>query len=95
MRHQPLGRVFLATLAVSLAGVGCEGMGGGNKGKVQSQDQTETVRPDGTAVRQRTQTRQTASGTVVKETETQEREVVKPGPGVSNPDATKKDPGQQ
>ena len=90
-RRHRLGTLLgLATLAAGLS-LGCESMGGG--GKVVSRDQNQTVRPDGAAVQTRSQVRQTDSGTMVRETETRTREVVQPGPGVQNPDATKTDPG--
>jgi hypothetical protein len=50
---------------------------------VTDRDQSQTTSPDGSAVRQRTQIRQTSDGQTVRETETQEREVVPPGTDAS------------
>lgn len=84
----------ITTLGTTLLLVGAAGCNGG-KGEVQNQNQNQTVRPDGTAVQQRTRTRETGSGAVVQETETRERKVVQPAPGTSGtPDATKTDPGK-
>ncbi len=81
--------VVLCGAALTLASVGT-----GCNGKVREQEQTQTVRPDGTAVQEQTRIRETPSGTVVKETATKERKVIEPGPGVSDPDPTMKDPGK-
>ena len=107
MRHSTLGKLSVAAVGIALAGAGCEQMGGGNKstagtahekgGKVIDRSQGQNVNPDGSAVRTRTQMRQTPSGTVVRETQTEKREVV--GGGESNggqqADPTQPDPGAQ
>jgi hypothetical protein len=78
--------VVSAALLGALA-VGCE------SGKVKDQSQHQEVRPDGTAVQVRTQTRETPSGATVKETQTQERQVIQPGSS-NKSDSTKTDPGK-
>jgi len=60
---------------------------------VENQSENQEVRPDGTAVQTRTQTRQTPSGATVQETQTQERKVVSPS-GSGKDDPTKSDPGK-
>ena len=97
-QEMPRRHGWKALLAMTVLGaglsVGCESGGGGNNGgRVISRDQNQTVRPDGAAVQTRSQVRETDSGTKVRETETQTREVVQPGPGVQTPDATQRDPG--
>jgi hypothetical protein len=87
-----------ALLGVAVLGAGlsfgCESSGNDSSGgRVISRDQNQTVRPNGAAVQTRSQVRETDSGTRVRETETRTREVVQPGPGVQNPDATQRDPG--
>ena len=86
-----IGNTVIAALGTALllgAAVSCQD-------NVKSQDQTQGVREDGTAVQQRTRTREAASGAVVEETETRERKVVQPAPGSTAPaDATKTDPGK-
>ena len=80
-----------ATLASAMVlgalGAGCQ------SGEVKEQSQHQEVRPDGTAVQVRTQTRETPSGATVRETQTQERQVIQPGSG-NKSDATKPDPGK-
>ena len=101
MRHSPLGKFTLATLILGLGTVGCE-MGGDKSaagtaqekgGKVIDRSQGQTVNPDGSAVRTRTQMRQAPSGATVRETQTEKREVVDSPGGGSNADPTKADPG--
>jgi hypothetical protein len=94
--------VVVASLALALAGVaGCENMGGdkGNAkhsgGKVIDRDQQQTVSPDGSAQRTRTQVRQAPSGATVRETQTEERTVTQPGESGQPADPTKADPGQR
>ena len=89
MRQKAFVWVSSASLVLSAAGLGCQNSGGG---RTIDQDQSQTVQPDGTAVQTRTRTRETPSGTTVRETETRQREVVDPG-GATNPDPTKEDPG--
>ena len=83
----PLG----AALLLGTAAAGCNS--DGNGGTVRDQNQTQDVRPDGTAVQQRTRTRETGSGSVVQETETRERKVVSPGSG-GHTDPTKANPSK-
>jgi hypothetical protein len=66
---------------------------GCQNGEVKERSQHQEVRPDGSAVQVRTQTRETPSGATVKETQTQERQVIQPGSG-NKADATKTDPGK-
>jgi hypothetical protein len=103
VRQNSLGKVVVATLALSLVGItGCESMGGGNNkgqsstsgGKVIDRDQQQTVSPDGSAQRSRTQVRQTPSGATVRETQTEQRTVTQPGEAGKPADPTKPDPGQ-
>ena len=103
MRHSSLGKVVVTSLALALAGAGCESMGGGGGGKgaastkggkIIDRDQQQTVSPDGSAQRQRTQVRQTPSGATVRETQTEERTVTQPGESGQPADPTKPDPGQ-
>ena len=102
MRHSTLGKTTVAALAIALgAAAGCEnkpdskaGTAQERGGKVIDRSQGQTVSPDGTATRTRTQMRQTPSGTTVRETQTEQREVVDPAnPGAADP--TKPDPGAQ
>ena len=66
--------------------VGCQ------SGEVSEQKQTQDVSPDGkTATQTRTQMRTAPSGAQVRETETRQREVVKPA--TRGADATQTDPG--
>ena len=103
MSQTSLGKVVVASLALALAGVtGCDSMGGGNKGnanisggKVIDRDQQQTVSPDGSAQRTRTQVRQTPSGATVRETQTEERTVTQPGEAGQPADPTKADPSQR
>ena len=99
MSQTSLGKVVVASLALALAG--CESMGGGDKGsantsggKVIDRDQQQTVSPDGSAQRTRTQVRQTPSGATVRETQTEQRTVTQPGQSGQPADPTKADPGQ-
>ena len=101
MSRTSLGKVLIASLALTFAGSGCESMGGGDKGsantsggKVIDRDQQQTVSPDGSAQRTRTQVRQTPSGATVRETQTEERIVTQPGEAGQAADPTKADPGQ-
>ena len=82
-----------AALLLGTAAIGCQSNGNESGGKVQNQTQNETVRPDGTAVQERTRTRQTSSGATVQETETRQRKVTDPGPAGQR-DATKADPAK-
>jgi hypothetical protein len=89
------------SLTLALTGVGCESMNGDDKtaantkgGKVIDRDQQQTVSPDGSAQRTRTQVRQTPSGATVRETQTEERVVTQPGEAGSTVDPTKADPGK-
>lgn len=99
MRHATLGRISVAALAIALGAVGCENTG--NKagtaqergGRVIDRSQGQTVSPDGTATRSRTQMRQTPSGTTVRETQTEQREVVNPASNGATADPTQPDPG--
>lgn len=100
MRHSTLGKSTVAALAIALgAAAGCEnksdskvGTAQERGGRVIDRSQGQTVSPDGTATRTRTQMRQTPSGTTVRETQTEQREVVDPAnPGAADP--TKADPG--
>jgi hypothetical protein len=103
VRQTSLGKAVVASLALGLVGItGCESMGGGNKGtadvsggKVIDRDQQQTVSPDGSAQRTRTQVRETPSGATVRETQTEERTVTQPGEAGPAADPTKADPGQQ
>jgi hypothetical protein len=103
VRQTSLGKVVVASLALALVGVtGCESMGGNGNGtadtsggKVIDRDQQQTVSPDGSAQRTRTQVRQTPSGATVRETQTEERVVTQPGEAGPATDPTKPDPGQQ
>lgn len=82
MRKSSLGFVTLATLTLAIAG--CESMNGDkNGGAVKDRDQSQHTNPDGSQVRTRSQVRETPSGETVRETETQKREVVKPGTGTA------------
>ena len=91
MRHAPLGKLALAIVAVGLTGaVGCQSDGSSASvnasaapanergGRVIDRSQGQTVNPDGSAVRTRTQLRQTPSGATIQETQTERREVVDP-----------------
>ena len=102
MHHSTLGKLSTATLALALCAVGCQSTGGDSSagtaqekgGTVVDRSQGQTVSPDGTATRTRTQVRQAPSGTLVRETQTEQREVVAPGtPGATAADPTKTDPG--
>ena len=64
-----------AAVVIGLVSVGCQK--DHDEGEVHSRTQDQTVRPDGTQVQTRTQYRDTSSGTV-RETQTQERQVVSP-----------------
>lgn len=75
-------------LLASAAIVGCQ------SGNVTDRTQNRDVSEDGrVATQTRTQTRQTPSGSTVRETETQRREVVNPGPA-TRPNAAARDPGK-
>ena len=65
----------------------------GCNGNVRSQERSQTVRPDGTAVQTQVRERETSGGAVVRETQTQERQVIKPGEQGES-DATKSDAKQ-
>jgi hypothetical protein len=85
-------RVFLTAASAVLFGVvavGCQS-DGGTEGEVVSRSQDQDVRPDGTAVQTRSQVRQTPDGTTVRETQTQERQVLPAGSG----DATQSSPAR-
>ena len=103
MRQFPLGKFALSVLAVGLTGFGCESnSNNGNAtpaaanergGKVLDRSQGQTINPDGSAVRTRTQVRQAPSGAMIQETQTEKREVIDPADsGVSDP--TNGDPGE-
>ena len=118
MRFSTLGKLSVATLALSLSAVGCQVSGGASTGdsdrsvrasgsmgtsgtagtayerggRVVDRSQGQTVSPDGTATRTRTQLRQTPSGTTVRETQTEQREVVSPDDAGAT-DPTRSDPG--
>ena len=77
----------VSTALLGVLAIGCQ------SGKVTDRSQRQEVRPDGTAVQTRTQTRQTPSGATVKETETRERQVIQPGSS-NKSDATKADPSK-
>jgi hypothetical protein len=80
------GLTAASAVLVGVIAAGCQ------HGEVKERSQHQEVRDDGTAVQVRTQTRQTPSGATVKETQTQERQVIQPGSS-NTTDATKKDPG--
>ena len=102
MHHSTLGKLATAALAFALCTAGCQTSGDDatagtaqeRGGKVVDRSQGQTVNPDGTATRTRTQLRQTPSGTTVRETQTEQREVVTPGgSGATTADPTQADPG--
>jgi hypothetical protein len=100
LRYSSLGSVAFASLALGLAGFGCESSNNSHSdaqlsgGKVIDRDQSQTSSPDGSATRTRTQVRETPSGATVQETQTEERKVIQPGQSAQPADATKSDPGQ-
>ena len=83
--HVSTAAVALATVSLM---VGCDG-------KTIDANRTQSVSPDGkTATQTQVRTRETASGTVVKETATRTREVVSPATQTNTPpDARVRDPG--
>jgi hypothetical protein len=64
-----------AAVLFGVVAVGCH-----DEGTVHSRTQDQTVKPDGTAVQTRSQVRETPSGTTVRETQTQERQVISTQP---------------
>jgi hypothetical protein len=75
-------------LALAAFGGGCQNDKGSastssdtSGGRVISQNQTQDVTPEGTAIQTRTQVRETPSGQQVRETQMRTREVVTPQSG--------------
>lgn len=99
MHFSTLGKLTISTLALTLGAIGCEmgdkGAAGTSQergGKVIDRSQDQAIHPDGSATRTRTQVRRAPSGTVVRETQTEKREVVNPAdPATADP--TQADPG--
>ena len=90
MRQKKMALLSTATVLLGAMAVGCQTSGppsGGDNtsGTVRERDQTERTEGN-TAVREQTQVRETPSGATVRETETQKREVINPGPnGTTDP----------
>jgi hypothetical protein len=103
VRKSSLGNVALASLALAVAGFGCESSSQSSNssdaqlsgGKVVDRDQQQTSSPDGSGKRVRTQVRETPSGATVQETQTEERKVIQPGQSAEPADPTKSEPAQQ
>ena len=85
-RQTKLAGLSTATILLGAMSVGCQTSGSSESGgTVREQHQTERTEGN-TSVREETRVRDTPSGATVKETETQKREVINPGPnGTTDP----------